>query len=113
MEKFIIEDEVVPVISHDLAKCPSPRRIQKAALTVSNAPSFASILEDREYRGPKQPDLISSPNTAVEGIHHGGYNSKTSFNFWKRSPPVANITPKVHKVVNKGDRFSLHNNWWW
>ena len=43
MEKSIIGNEVVPAIAHDPAKCPSAKRIEKAALTGSDALSFAVI----------------------------------------------------------------------
>ena len=107
MEKFIIGNEVVPVIAHDPVKCLSTKIIQTAAFAGYDAPSFTAINQDRENQDPKQPDLCSPaqiltlPNTEVKGIHHGGRYSQASIDFCERSFSAANRTSKVYKTINK------------
>ena len=43
MGSSIIEDEVIPLITHDPKKSPSTKRIQMAALMGSDAPTFIAI----------------------------------------------------------------------
>ena len=47
------------------------------------------------------------------GVHHGlGYSLEFD-DFLERSSPATNIYSKVHKAINKGDKFYLNSNWWW
>ena len=85
----------------------------------SGAPSFTVILQNREKKDPIQADLCFSaqgstpPNTSAKEINHGGRNCQTSTNFREMPSTAAITTPKVHKVVIKGNMFPYHSIWGW
>ena len=75
------------------------------------SPQRSLCLPDRTLGTSPRVQIVAVTifsSNAVKWIHRGRCNSYMTIDFRERPSPDANMTPKVHKAVNKGDMFWEH-----